>query len=164
LQGALLSELGDGEVPPFRQFSGYTATDEGWGLYAEKLCKEMGLYTDPYRDFGRLQLELHRAMRLVVDSGIHHKRWTREQAIKYIQDNSADKGIEKAIERYIVYPGQATAYMVGKLKIEELRARSKAALGAKYDDRGFHDTVLLAGSMPLDLLEKRVDGWIAGQQ
>ena len=164
LQGALLSELGEGEVPPFRQFSGYTATDEGWGLYAEKLCKEMGMYTDPYRDFGRLQLELHRAMRLVVDSGLHHKRWTRAQAIKYIQDNSSDKGIEKAIERYIVYPGQATAYMVGKLKIEELRARSKAALGAKYDDRSFHDTILLAGSMPLELLEKRVDGWIAAQQ
>ena len=130
LQGALLSELGEGEVPPFRQFSGYTATDEGWGLYAEKLCKEMGLYTDPYRDFGRLQLELHRAMRLVVDSGIHHKRWTREQAIKYIEDNSADKGIEKAIERYIVYPGQATAYMVGKLKIEELRARAEGGARA----------------------------------
>ncbi|MEO7240990.1 MAG: DUF885 domain-containing protein, partial [Sphingomicrobium sp.] len=90
LQGALLSELGKGEVPPFRQFSGYTATDEGWGLYAEKLCKEMGLYKDPYRDFGRLQLELHRAIRLVVDSGIHHKRWTRAQAIKYVEDNSAD--------------------------------------------------------------------------
>ena len=164
LQGALLSELGEGEVPPFRQFSGYTATDEGWGLYAEKLCKEMGLYTDPYRDFGRLQLELHRAMRLVVDSGIHHKRWSRAQAIRYIQDNSADKGIEKAIERYIVYPGQATAYMVGKLKIEELRARARAALGAKYDDRGFHDAVLLAGSMPLAILEARVDGWIAAQR
>jgi len=166
LQGALLSELGEGEVPPFRQFSGYTATDEGWGLYAEKLCKEMGLYTDPYRDFGRLQLELHRAIRLVVDSGLHHKRWSRERAIKYVEDNSADAkgGIVKAIERYIVYPGQATAYMVGKLKIEELRARAKAALGAKYDDRGFHDTVLLAGSMPLGLLEKRIDGWIAAQQ
>ncbi|MEO6113307.1 MAG: DUF885 domain-containing protein [Sphingomicrobium sp.] len=166
LQGALLSELSEGEVPPFRQFSGYTATDEGWGLYAEKLCKEMGLYADPYRDFGRLQLELHRAIRLVVDSGIHHKRWSREQAIKYVEDNSADAkgGIVKAIERYIVYPGQATAYMVGKLKIEELRARAKAALGTKYDDRGFHDTVLLAGSMPLDILEKRVDGWIAEQR
>ncbi|MEJ7777186.1 MAG: DUF885 domain-containing protein [Sphingomicrobium sp.] len=163
LQGALLSELGEGEVPPFRQFSGYTATDEGWGLYAEKLCKEMGLYTDPYRDFGRLQLELHRAIRLVVDSGMHHKRWSRETAIKYVEDNSADAkgGIVKAIERYVVYPGQATAYMVGKLKIEELRARAKAALGAKYDDRGFHDTVLLAGSMPLEILEKRVDAWIA---
>ena len=162
LQGALLSELPKGAVPPFRQFSGYTATDEGWGLYAEKLCKEMGLYQDPYRDFGRLQLELHRAIRLVVDSGIHHKRWTREQAIKYVEDNSADAkgGIVKAIERYIVYPGQATAYMVGKLKIEELRARAKAELGAKYDDRGFHDTILLAGSMPLGMLEKRVDEWV----
>ena len=163
LQGALLSELGEGEVPPFRQFSGYTATDEGWGLYAEKLCKDMGLYQDPYRDFGRLQLELHRAIRLVVDSGLHHKRWTREQAIKYVEDNSADAkgGIVKAIERYIVYPGQATAYMVGKLKYEEWRAKAKAELGAKYDDRAFHDTVLLAGSMPLDMLEKRVDEWIA---
>ena len=166
LQGALLSELGKGEVPPFRQFSGYTATDEGWGLYAEKLCKEMGLYTDPYRDFGRLQLELHRAIRLVVDSGIHHKRWSRATAINYVESNSADAkgGIVKAIERYIVYPGQATAYMIGKLKIEELRARAKAQLGPKYDDRGFHDIILLAGSMPLDLLEKRVDGWIAGQR
>jgi len=162
LQGALLSELAEGEVPPFRQFSGYTATDEGWGLYAEKLCKEMGLYQDPYRDFGRLQLELHRAIRLVVDSGIHHKRWTREQAIKYVEDNSADAkgGIVKAIERYIVYPGQATAYMVGKLKIEELRAKAKAELGTKYDDRGFHDTILLAGSMPLEILEVRVNEWI----
>ena len=163
LQGALLSELAEGEVPPFRQFSGYTATDEGWGLYAEKLCKEMGLYQDPYRDFGRLQLELHRAIRLVVDSGIHHKRWSREQAIKYVEDNSADAkgGIVKAIERYVVYPGQATAYMVGKLKIEELRTKAKSELGAKYDDRGFHDTILLAGSMPLGMLEKRVDEWIA---
>lgn len=163
LQGALLSELPKGAVPPFRQFSGYNATDEGWGLYAEKLCKEMGLYKDPYRDFGRLQLELHRAIRLVVDSGIHHKRWSREQAIKYVEDNSADAkgGIVKAIERYIVYPGQATAYMVGKLKIEELRAKAKAELGAKYDDRGFHDTILLSGSMPLGMLEQRVDAWIA---
>jgi uncharacterized protein (DUF885 family) len=166
LQGALLSELGKGEVPPFRQFSGYTATDEGWGLYAEKLCKEMGLYTDPYRDFGRLQLELHRAIRLVVDSGIHHKRWSREQAIRYVEDNSADAkgGIVKAIERYVVYPGQATAYMVGKLKIEELRRKAEAALGPKFDIKGFHDTVLLAGSMPLDMLEKRVDEWIARVQ
>jgi uncharacterized protein (DUF885 family) len=163
LQGALLSELGKGEVPPFRQFSGYTATDEGWGLYSEKLCTEMGMYQDPYRDFGRLQLELHRAIRLVVDSGIHHKRWSREQAIKYVEDNSADAkgGIVKAIERYVVYPGQATAYMVGKLKIEALRRKSEAALGPKFDIKGFHDTVLLAGSMPLDMLEKRVDDWIA---
>ena len=166
LQGALLSELPEGAVPPFRQFSGYNATDEGWGLYAEKLCKEMGLYQDPYRDFGRLQLELHRAIRLVVDSGIHHKHWSREQAIKYVEDNSADAkgGIVKAIERYVVYPGQATAYMVGKLKIEELRAKAKAELGTRYDDRGFHDTILLAGSMPLGMLETRVDAWIAKQR
>ena len=161
LQRALQTELGD--VPPFRRFGGYTAYSEGWGLYAEKLCKEMGAYQDPYRDFGRLQLELHRAIRLVVDSGLHHKRWTREQAIKYVEDNSADApgGIVKAIERYVVYPGQATAYMVGKLKIEELRARAQAALGPRFDIRGFHDTVLLAGPVPLDILERRVEEWIA---
>jgi uncharacterized protein (DUF885 family) len=165
LQNALRVELGS-EVPPFRQFGGYTAYGEGWGLYSEKLCKEMGLYDDPYRDFGRLQLELHRAIRLVVDSGIHHKRWTREQAIKYVEDNSADAkgGIVKAIERYIVYPGQATAYMVGKLKIEQLRAKAETALGPKFDIKGFHDTVLLSGAMPLDMLEARVDQWIARQQ
>jgi uncharacterized protein (DUF885 family) len=165
LQNALRVELG-GEVPPFRQFGGYTAYGEGWGLYSEKLCKEMGLYDDPYRDFGRLQLELHRAIRLVVDSGLHHKRWTRAQAIKYVEDNSADAkgGIVKAIERYIVYPGQATAYMVGKLKIEQLRAKAESALGPKFDIKGFHDTVLLSGAMPLDMLEARVDEWIARTQ
>ena len=120
----------------------------------------------PYRDFGRLQLELHRAIRLVVDTGLHHKRWSREQAIKYVEDNSADAkgGIVKAIERYIVYPGQATAYMVGKLKIEQLRARAESELGDRFDIRGFHDTVLLAGSMPLDLLEARVNAWIASRK
>jgi uncharacterized protein (DUF885 family) len=165
LQNALQVELGSA-LPPFRQFGGYGAYGEGWGLYSEKLCKEMGQYTDPYRDFGRLQLELHRAIRLVVDTGLHHKRWTREQAIQYVEDNSADAkgGIVKAIERYIVYPGQATAYMVGKLKIEQLRARAEAELGDRFDIRGFHDTVLLAGSMPLDLLEARVIAWIASRK
>ncbi len=165
LQNALQAELGSA-VPPFRQFGGYGSYGEGWGLYSEKLCKEMGQYTDPYRDFGRLQLELHRAIRLVVDTGLHHKRWTREQAIKYVEDNSADAkgGIVKAIERYVVYPGQATAYMVGKLKIEQLRARAEAELGDRFDIRGFHDTVLLAGSMPLDLLEARVNAWIASRK
>jgi uncharacterized protein (DUF885 family) len=162
LQNALRVELGSA-VPPFRQFGGYTAYGEGWGLYSEKLCKEMGAYADPYRDFGRLQLELHRAIRLVVDSGLHHKRWSREQAIKYVEDNSADApgGIVKAIERYAVYPGQATAYMVGKLKIEELRGKAERELGPKFDIKGFHDTVLLSGAMPLDMLEARVDAWIA---
>jgi uncharacterized protein (DUF885 family) len=164
LQRAIQTELKD--VPAFRQFGGVTAYSEGWGLYSEKLAKDMGLYTDPARDFGRLQLELHRAIRLVVDSGIHHKRWTREQAIKYVEDNSADApgGIVKAIERYIVYPGQATAYMVGRLKISELRDKAQKALGKKFDVRGFHDTVLKSGPVPLDILEEQVDAWIAAQK
>jgi uncharacterized protein (DUF885 family) len=164
MQRAIQTELKD--VPAFRQFGGVTAYSEGWGLYAEKLGKDMGLYTDPARDFGRLQLELHRAIRLVVDSGLHHKRWTREQAIKYVEDNSADApgGIVKAIERYIIYPGQATAYMVGRLKISDLRDKAQKALGKKFDIRGFHDTVLKSGPVPLDVLEEQVDGWIASRK
>ena len=164
LQLAIQTELKD--VPAFRQFGGVTAYSEGWGLYSEKLAKDMGLYTDPARDFGRLQLELHRAIRLVVDSGLHHKRWTREQAIKYVEDNSADApgGIVKAIERYIIYPGQATAYMVGRLKISELRDKAQKALGKKFDVRGFHDTVLKSGPVPLDVLEEQVDAWIASRK
>ena len=164
LQLAIQTELKD--VPAFRQFGGVTAYSEGWGLYSEKLAKDMGLYTDPARDFGRLQLELHRAIRLVVDSGLHHKRWKREQAIKYVEDNSADApgGIVKAIERYIIYPGQATAYMVGRLKISELRDKAQKALGSKFDVRGFHDTVLKSGPVPLDVLEEQVDGWIASRK
>ena len=164
LQRTIQTELT--EMPPFRRFGGFTAYTEGWGLYSEKLAKDMGLYTDPYRDFGRLQLELHRAIRLVVDSGLHHKRWTREQAIKYVADNSADApgGIVKAIERYIIYPGQATAYMVGRLKISALRDKAQAALGEKFDIRGFHDVVLKNGPVPLDVLEEQVDAWIASKK
>jgi uncharacterized protein (DUF885 family) len=164
LQLAIQTELKD--VPAFRQFGGVTAYSEGWGLYSEKLAKDMGLYTDPARDFGRLQLELHRAIRLVVDSGLHHKRWTREQAIKYVEDNSADApgGIVKAIERYIIYPGQATAYMVGRLKISELRGKAQKALGKKFDIRGFHDTVLKSGPVPLDVLEEQVDAWVLSRK
>jgi len=164
LDGAVTTRLED--IPPFRRFGGYTAWSEGWGLYAERLGKDMGAYTDPYRDFGRLQLELHRAIRLVVDSGLHHKRWTREQAIKYVEDNSADApgGIVKAIERYIVYPGQATAYMVGRLKITELRDRARQRLGDKFDIKGFHDAILLSGAVPLDVMERNVEAWIARQQ
>ena len=151
-------------VPAFRKFGGFTAYSEGWGLYSEKLAKEMGQYRDPYNDFGRLQLELHRAIRLVVDTGIHDKRWSRETAIQYLKDNSADPegGIQKAIERYVVYPGQATAYMVGRLKILELRDRAQKALEDKYDIRAFHDVVLRTGAVPLDILEENVDAWIAG--
>ena len=164
LQLAIQTELKG--VPAFRKFGGVTAYSEGWGLYSEKLAKDMGLYTDPARDFGRLQLELHRAIRLVVDSGLHYKRWSRETAIKYVEDNSADApgGIVKAIERYIIYPGQATAYMVGRLKISDLRDKAQKALGKKFDIRGFHDTVLKSGPVPLDVLEEQVDAWIASRK
>ena len=164
LQLAIQTELKG--VPAFRKFGGVTAYSEGWGLYSEKLAKDMGLYTDPARDFGRLQLELHRAIRLVVDSGLHCKRWSRETAIKYVEDNSADApgGIVKAIERYIIYPGQATAYMVGRLKISELRDKAQKALGKKFDIRGFHDTVLKSGPVPLDVLEEQVDAWVASRK
>ena len=164
LQLAIQTELKG--VPAFRQFGSVPAYSEGWGLYSEKLAKDMGLYTDPARDFGRLQLELHRAIRLVVDSGLHYKRWSRETAIKYVEDNSADApgGIVKAIERYIIYPGQATAYMVGRLKISELRDKAQKALGKKFDIRGFHDTVLKSGPVPLDVLEEQVDAWVASRK
>ena len=161
LQRAVQTELTG--LPPFRRFGGFTAYTEGWGLYTEELAKDMGFYTDPYSDFGRLGMELWRACRLVVDTGIHDKRWSREQAIKYLKDNTPnpDGDIEKAIERYIVYPGQATAYLIGKLKIMELRGRAQAAMGAKFDYRAFHDVVLESGPVPLDILERRVDAWIA---
>jgi len=164
LQLAIQTELKG--VPAFRKFGGVTAYSEGWGLYSEKLAKDMGMYADPARDFGRLQLELHRAIRLVVDSGLHYKRWSRETAIKYVEDNSADApgGIVKAIERYIIYPGQATAYMVGRLKISELRDKAQKALGKKFDIRGFHDTLLKSGPVPLDVLEEQVDAWVASRK
>ena len=164
LQRAVQTEL-DG-LPPFRRFGNFTAYTEGWGLYAEELGRDMGFYSDPYSDFGRLGMELWRACRLVVDTGIHEKRWSREQAIAYLKANTPnpDGDIEKAIERYIVYPGQATAYTVGKLKIMELRTRAQAALGSRFDIRGFHDVVLQSGPVPLDILERRVDSWIAAQR
>lgn len=164
LQRAVQTELTG--LPPFRRFGGFTAYTEGWGLYSEELAKDMGFYTDPYSDFGRLGMELWRACRLVVDTGIHDKRWSREQAIQYLKDNTPnpDGDIEKAIERYIVYPGQATAYLIGKLKIMELRTRAQAALGPRFDFRAFHDAVLQSGPVPLDILERRVDAWIASEK
>ncbi|NIJ38286.1 uncharacterized protein (DUF885 family) [Sphingopyxis panaciterrae] len=164
LQRAVQTELTG--LPPFRRFGGFTAYTEGWGLYSEELAKDMGFYTDPYSDFGRLGMELWRACRLVVDTGIHDKRWSREQAIQYLKDNTPnpDGDIEKAIERYIVYPGQATAYLIGKLKIMELRGRAQAALGPRFDIRAFHDVILESGPVPLDIMERRVDAWIATQK
>ncbi|MCJ8191002.1 DUF885 domain-containing protein [Sphingomicrobium aestuariivivum] len=153
-------------LPPFRRFGGQTAYTEGWGLYSEELGKDMGFYTDPYSDFGRLGMELWRAARLVVDTGLHHKRWTREQAIDYLMTNTPNPEGDavKAIERYIVMPGQATAYMVGKLKIMELRDRAMAELGDDFDWRGFHDAVLVTGPIPLDLVEDSVERWIAQEK
>jgi uncharacterized protein (DUF885 family) len=150
-------------MPRFRRFGGYGAYAEGWGLYAERLGKEMGYYPDPYSDFGRLSLELWRAVRLVTDTGLHAKRWSREQAIEYFQRNSllSERDIVKEVERYITNPGQATSYKIGELKIRELRARAEAALGPKFDVRDFHSVVLGSGSVPLEVLEDQVDAWIA---
>jgi uncharacterized protein (DUF885 family) len=161
LQRAIQTELGD--IPAFRRFGGVTAYTEGWGLYSEELGKDMGFYTDPYSDFGRLGMELWRAARLVVDTGIHHKRWSREDAIAYLQKNTPNPegDIRKAIERYVVYPGQATAYMIGKLKIMELRQLARDELGQAFDIRGFHDAVLESGPVPLSILEENIKAWIA---
>lgn len=161
MQIAIAQEL-EG-IPSFRKFGGYTAYSEGWGLYTELVPKEMGYYADPYSDFGRLAMEIWRAARLVVDTGIHSKGWTREQAVQYLLDNTPNpKGdCEKAIDRYIVMPGQATAYKIGMLTIVELRERAKAALGDSFDIRDFHDIVLKDGAVPLAILEENVDAWIA---
>lgn len=153
-------------VPNFRKFGRYTAYSEGWGLYSEFFPKEMGLYADPYSDFGRLAMELWRACRLVVDSGMHAKQWTREDGIEYLLTNTPNPegDVIKAIERYIVMPGQATAYTVGMRKIVELRERAREALGDKFDIRGYHDVVLKNGPVPLAILEENVDAWIAEKQ
>lgn len=164
LQLSIQTQLGD--LPAFRRFGGVTAYSEGWGLYTEELGKDMGFYTDPYSDFGRLGMELWRAGRLVVDTGIHHKRWSREQAMAWLAENTPNPpgDIEKAIERYIVYPGQATAYMIGKLKIMELREKARAELGTKFDIREFHDTILTSGPVPLSIMEENVGQWIAARR
>lgn len=153
-------------LPKFRRFGGETAFSEGWGLYAESLGKELGVYTDPYQYFGRLQAEMWRAIRLVVDTGLHSKGWTREQVIDYMKANSATSDTEAVAEteRYIAIAGQALAYKIGELKIKELRARAEAELGDKFDIRGFHAEVLQDGSVPLAVLEAKVDRWIASQK
>lgn len=153
-------------VPQFRRYGGITAYSEGWGLYTEYLAKEMGFYTDPYSDFGRLAMELWRACRLVVDTGIHSKKWTRQQAIDYLKSNTPNPEGDcvRAIERYIVMPGQATAYTVGRNTILRLRDRAKQRLGPKFDIREFHEVVLTNGAVPLDILEELVDQWISSKR
>ena len=164
MQIAIAQELEN--IPKFRKFGGYTAYIEGWGLYTELLPKEMGLYQDPYSDFGRLAMELWRACRLVVDTGIHAKKWTRDQAIQYLVDNTPNAPTEavNAIERYIVMPSQATAYKIGMIKLVQLRDKAKTALGDKFDIRDYHDVVLKNGAVPLDVLEQLVDQYIADKK
>lgn len=164
-QIALQQELSG--LPTFRKLLPFTVFAEGWALYSEQLMAELGLYhNDPHGDLGRLQAELFRAIRLVVDTGIHHKRWTREQAIAYMGDNAgmAKSDIEAEIERYIVMPGQACAYKIGMLKLLELRTKAQTALGDKFKLTEFHQTILQNGSMPLELLERVVDDYIAAHQ
>ena len=151
------------DLPKFRRFGGYTAYSEGWGLYSEYIPKEMGLYADPYSDFGRLSMELWRACRLVVDTGLHAKRWSREKATAYLTMNTAsdESANLKAIERYMVMPGQATAYKIGMLKLLELRENARTALGDQFDIRDFHEVVLSNGAVPLHVLEDLVNQWVA---
>ncbi|AZQ83416.1 DUF885 domain-containing protein [Colwellia sp. Arc7-635] len=152
-------------VPQFRTQANFTAYSEGWGLYAEQLAKEMGAYQDDYSDFGRLVNEMWRAVRLVVDTGLHVQGWTEEQAIAYFKEKTpiAEEAIVSEVRRYLVLPGQATSYKIGMLKILELRESAKKALGERFDIRGFHDTVLGGGAMPLAILERRVNDWVSSQ-
>ena len=161
MQIAIAQELE--EIPQFRKFSFYTAYVEGWGLYSELLPKEIGYYKDPYSDFGRLAMELWRSCRLVVDTGIHSKKWTREEGIAYYKENTpnAESDCIKMVERHIVMPGQATAYKIGMNKILELRENAKQELGEDFDIREFHDVILLDGAVPLNILEEKVDNWVS---
>ncbi|MGB0894650.1 MAG: DUF885 domain-containing protein [Parashewanella sp.] len=153
-------------VPEFQRFSGYTAFEEGWALYAEYLGIEMGLFKDPYQYFGKLSDEMLRAMRLVVDTGLHAKGWSREQAIQYMKDNSpmAESDIVAEVERYMAIPGQALSYKIGQLKIIELRERAEKALGNKFDLKAFHDQILTTGSLPMAVMDKKIDRWITSQK
>ncbi|MBD3646799.1 MAG: DUF885 domain-containing protein, partial [Pseudomonadales bacterium] len=160
MQIALQQEL-EG-LPDFRRYSGFTAFIEGWGLYSERLGYEMGMYDDPYARFGQLTYDMWRAVRLVVDTGMHYKGWSRQAAIDYFKENAArtELDIINEIDRYISWPGQALAYKLGQLKILELRERARESLGDRFDLRRFHDVVLGSGSLPLSVLERKVNDWI----
>jgi uncharacterized protein (DUF885 family) len=164
LQIALAQELKS--LPQFRRNAGITAYVEGWGLYSESLGAELGLYQDPYSYFGYLTYDMWRAVRLVVDTGIHAKKWTRQQAIDYFKDNAAktEADIVNEIDRYISWPGQALAYKIGQLRIRALRTEAEQTLGGKFDIRAFHDQLLGAGALPLDVLEQRMRQWLVKAQ
>ena len=153
-------------LPDFRKHEDYTAFVEGWALYSERLGKEVGFYQDPYSDYGRLEADIWRAIRLVVDTGVHSQHWSRQQMVDYFHDHSAmdETTIQTEVDRYIGWPGQALAYKIGQMKILELRDRAKKALGDKFDLRAFHDQVLDSGALPLDVLSDRIDAWIASQK
>jgi uncharacterized protein (DUF885 family) len=150
-------------IPEFRKEGGYTAFQEGWGLYAERLGKDVGFYTNPYDDYGRLQADVWRAIRLVVDTGVHSKGWTRQQMVDFFHDHSGvdESSVQAEVDRYIAIPGQALAYKSGQLKILELRHRAQTRLGAKFSLKNFHDEIIDSGALPLDVLDRRVDAWIA---
>jgi uncharacterized protein (DUF885 family) len=153
-------------LPSFRKQEYFTAYTEGWGLYSERLGKDIGFYQDPYSDYGRLEADIWRAIRLVVDTGVHSKHWTRQQMVDYFHEHSAidEPSIQAEVDRYIAWPGQALGYKMGQLKLLELRQKAQTALGPKFDLKAFHDVVLDSGALPMDLLEKQVDAWIAAQK
>jgi uncharacterized protein (DUF885 family) len=163
LQLSLAQEM-EGQ-PEFRKHVGYSAYVEGWALYSESLGEELGLYKDPYSKFGQLSYEMWRAIRLVVDTGMHSMGWTREQAIQFFKENTgkADQDITVEVDRYIVWPGQALAYKLGQLKIRELRTEAEKQLGSKFDERAFHDAVLEDGAVPLNVLETHLKHWMEQQ-
>jgi len=164
LQISIAQELTD--IPPFRRYGGYHAYSEGWALYSERLGKEVGFYQDPYSEYGRLGNEMWRSIRLVVDTGVHYKHWTRQQMVDYFREHTAmdEPNIQTEVDRYIAWPGQALAYKLGQMEILELREQAKKDLGAKFDIRAFHDEILDAGPLPLDVLHTRVTKWIADQK
>jgi uncharacterized protein (DUF885 family) len=164
MQFTVAAELPD--LPPFRKYAFFTAYSEGWGLYAERLAKEVGFYQDAYSEYGRLENEMWRAVRLVVDTGVHHKHWSREQMVEFFRQHTAmdEPNIQTEVDRYIAWPGQALAYKLGQMKIIELRERARKQLGEKFDVRGYHDEVLAQGPVPLDILENQIEEWIAAQK
>jgi len=164
LQISIAQELTD--IPPFRKFADYTGFIEGWAFYAEKLGRDVGFYQDPYSEYGRLENEMWRSVRLVVDTGVHSKHWSRQQMVEFFREHTAmdEPNIQTEVDRYIAWPAQALAYKLGQMKFLELREQARKQLAGRFDVRTFHDAVLSEGPLPLDVLEMNVDNWIAGQK